>query len=178
MMLTICQPKRFHSSAKSFELTNLLFLMRSICVSLGFNESQEFSKQQSTSLASLEQMRAFTGVYYLVTMVFTTNKKPDAFMNTTYLDHCCRILEERMEYPSDRLVVLLVRTQQISQSISMTIAFRKNRDSLPLSLTIQSFQHELLQLRNTVPQSLSDDGKSTDHPASTSTYLLTLNSWS
>lgn len=53
-------------SAKSFQLTNLLFLMRSICVSLGFNESQEFSKQQEHTVASLEQMRAFTGVYYLV----------------------------------------------------------------------------------------------------------------
>lgn len=148
--------------------------MRSICVSLGFNESQEFSKQRSKSVTSLEQMRAFTGVYYLVTMIFTTNKKPDAFMNTTYLDHCCRILEEQMEYPSDRLVVLLVRTQQLSQSVSMTIAFRNNRDSLPLSLAIQSFQHEIRQLRSTVPDSLSDDGKLTDDPSPTSTYLLTL----
>lgn len=53
-------------STKSFQLTNLLFLMRSICVSLGFNESQEFSKQQEHTVADLEQMRAFTGVYYLV----------------------------------------------------------------------------------------------------------------
>lgn len=93
-------------------------------------------------------------------MVFTTNKKPDAFMNTTYLDYCCRILEERMEYPTDALVVLLVRTQQLSQSISMTLAFRNTKDSLPLSLIVQSFQHEIRQLRNTIPESLSDCGQS------------------
>lgn len=92
-------------------------------------------------------------------MVFTTNKKPDAFMNTTYLDHCCRILEERMEYPTDQLVVLLVRTQQLSQSISMTLAFRNNKDSLPLSLLVQSFQHEIRQLRCTVPENLGDCGQ-------------------
>lgn len=57
---------RFYMSSKSFQLTNLLFLSRSICVSLGFNESQEFSKQQDHTAANLEQMRAFAGVYYLV----------------------------------------------------------------------------------------------------------------
>lgn len=57
---------RFHMSPKSFQLTNLLFLSRSICVSLGFNESQGFSKQQDRTAAKLEKMRAFAGVYYLV----------------------------------------------------------------------------------------------------------------
>lgn len=109
-------------------------------------------------MASLEQMRAFTGVYYLVTMVFTTNKKPDAFMNVTYLDHCCRTLEARMEYPSDHLAVLLVRTQRLSQSISMTLALR-NRDSMPLSLIVQSFQHEIRQLKIAVPEALGDNGQ-------------------
>lgn len=93
-------------------------------------------------------------------MVFTTNKKPDAFMNTTYLDHCCRVLEERREYPTDQLVVLLVRTQQIAQSISMTLAFRNNRDSLPLSLIVQSFQHEIRQLKDAIPESFCESGQS------------------
>lgn len=53
-------------SSKSFQLTNLLFLSRSICVSLGFNESQAFSKQHDHTVTDLEQMRAFAGVYYLV----------------------------------------------------------------------------------------------------------------
>lgn len=93
-------------------------------------------------------------------MVFTTNKKPDAFMNTTYLDHCCQVLEERMEYPTDQLVVLLVRTQQLSQSISMTLAFRNPKDNLPLCLVIQSFEHEIRKLRNTTPENLVDCSQS------------------
>lgn len=103
-------------------------------------------------------MRTYAGVYYLVTMVFTTNKKHDAFMNTSYLSHCCQILEEKMEYPSDQLVVLLVRTQQISQSISMTLAFRNN--SLPLTIIVKSFQHEIDQLRASVAAANQDDGTS------------------
>lgn len=59
-------------------MTNFLFLMRSLCISLGINESQGCTKQQQSSSASLEQMRAFIGVYYLVTTVFTTSKKTDA----------------------------------------------------------------------------------------------------
>ncbi|KAJ4391495.1 hypothetical protein N0V93_005112 [Gnomoniopsis smithogilvyi] len=167
----------FHVSPQSVQLTNLLYLMRSVCVSLGFNESQEFSKQQDHTVANLEQIRAFTGVYYLVTMVFATNKKPDAFMHDTYLDHCCRILEERMEYPTDQRVVLLVRTQQLSQSISMTLAFRDTKTSLPLSLIVRSFKHEICKLKNTIPENLVDCGalKTQIHIAEILLYEVGLN---
>lgn len=87
-------------------------------------------------------------------MLFTTNKKPDALMNTTYLDDWCRVLEDEMEYPTDQLLVLLVRTQHLSRSVSMTLAFRNSKDSLPLSIIIQSFQHEIRQLRQTIPEHL------------------------
>lgn len=87
-------------------------------------------------------------------MLFTTNKKPDALMNTTCLDDCCRILEDKMEYSTDQLLVLLVRTQHLSRSVSMTLAFRNPKDSLPLSIIIQSFQHEIRQLRKTIPEHL------------------------
>lgn len=89
-------------------------------------------------------------------MLFTTNKKPDALMNTTYLDDCCHALEKQMEYPTDQLVVLLVRTQHLSRSVSMTLSFRNPKDSLPLPIIIQSFQHEIRQLRETIPEHLND----------------------
>lgn len=158
----IIRNRRYHIILKSFQMTNILFLMRSICVSLGINESLESSKPQAHSSASLDQMRTYAGVYYLVTMVFTTNKKHDAFMNTSYLAHCCRILEEKMEYPGDQLVVLLVRTQQISQSISMTLAFCNN--SLPLTIIVKSFQHEIDQLRASIAAADQHDGTSPCFP--------------
>ncbi|KAL1852818.1 hypothetical protein Daus18300_012062 [Diaporthe australafricana] len=140
----------FHVKLQSFQITNLLYLMRSMCVSLGFSESQEAMKHQEHDSTSLEQKRAFTGVYYLVTMIFTTNKKPDAFMNTTYLESCCRVIEEKMEHPTDELIAFLIRTQQLSQSISMTLAFRNT--SLPLSMIIKSFQEQIGQLRVSIPE--------------------------
>ncbi|KAJ0107627.1 hypothetical protein J7T55_007818 [Diaporthe amygdali] len=142
----------FHVKLQSFQITNLLYLMRSMCVSLGFSESQEAMKNQEHDSTSLEQKRAFTGVYYLVTMIFTTNKKPDAFMNTSYLESCCRVIEEKMEYPTDELIAYLIRTQQLSQSISMTLAFRNT--SLPLSMIIKSFREQIGQLRASIPDTV------------------------
>jgi hypothetical protein len=84
--------------------------------------------------------------------IFTTNKKPDAFMNTSYLESCCQVIEEKMEYPTDEFIAYLIRTQQLSQSISMTLAFRNT--SLPLSMIIKSFQEKIAQLRASVPESV------------------------
>ncbi|POS71250.1 hypothetical protein DHEL01_v210357 [Diaporthe helianthi] len=141
----------WHVKLQSFQITNLLYLMRSMCVSLGFSESQAMNDQEHDS-TSLEQKRAFTGVYYLVTMIFTTNKKPDAFMNTSYLESCCRVIEEKMEYPTDEFIAYLIRTQQLSQSISMTLAFRNA--SLPLTMIIKGFQEQIAQLRASIPESV------------------------
>lgn len=68
-------------------------------------------------------------------------------MKTEYLDSCCRVLEEQMEYPSDRLAVHFVRIQQLSQSISMTLA---SPNKLDLPLIVQGFEHEIGQLRGLV----------------------------
>lgn len=46
-------------------------------------------------------------------------------MNTSYLTTCCRALHGQMEYPTDELVVHLVRAQQLSQSVSQGFARRK-----------------------------------------------------
>jgi hypothetical protein len=58
----------FRYGLNSFQLTNLLFLARSICVSLGLGESQASAKQQVHMSQSLERMRAYAGCYYLVTL--------------------------------------------------------------------------------------------------------------
>lgn len=151
---------RFHSNSNSFQLTNLLFLVRSICVSFGFKDSQRSTRPQTHDSASLERMRTYAGAYYLVTMTFTTNKSYDAFMNMDYVTECWQALEEHMEYPTDRLAVLLVRTQQLSQSIAMTLNLRNNDSSLPLHTIIASFETQIEILRDSVPEDLRDHGES------------------
>ncbi|PSR76280.1 hypothetical protein BD289DRAFT_378763 [Coniella lustricola] len=138
-------------NSNSFQLTNLLFLLRSLCVSLGFKDSQRCNKQQIHDSASLERMRAYAGVYYLVTMIFATNKSHDALMDMEYATQCWQTLEEYMEFPTDRLAVLLVRNQQLSQSIAMTLGVRDNATNRPLTATIASFESQLELLRESVP---------------------------
>lgn len=59
----------FHYSLNSFQMTNFLYLGRSICVSLGLNEKgQGLMKETEHSSQCLEQMRAFAGTYYMVTV--------------------------------------------------------------------------------------------------------------
>jgi len=134
---------RYHYNLNNFQMVNLLFLARSITTSLGSAELKGPPNQAGYDSESLEQMRAFAGTYYLVTMyvvwsavaertreltscrTFTTNKRPDALMNTSYLTTCCRALHGQMEYPTDELVVHLVRAQQLSQSVSQGFARRK-----------------------------------------------------
>ncbi|KAK4114046.1 hypothetical protein N656DRAFT_796558 [Canariomyces notabilis] len=107
----------YHYNLNKFQMTNLLFLARSITTSLVFPDPGVVSDKDGYTSESLEQMRAFAGTYYLITVTFTANKKPDALMNTSYLTTCCRALHSQMQYPTDELVVHLVRTAQLSQSI-------------------------------------------------------------
>ncbi|KAL2188749.1 hypothetical protein L209DRAFT_680633 [Thermothelomyces heterothallicus CBS 203.75] len=118
----------YHYNLDSFQMMNLLFLTMSITTSLGAVETKGIPDKEGYSSESLEQMRAFAGTYYLVTVTFTTNKRPDALMNNAnaaYLATCCRALLSRMEYPTDELVVHLVRAQKLLQGISQGFAQRK-----------------------------------------------------
>lgn len=77
-------------------------------------------------------------------------------MSTSYLETCCRILESRMEYQTDELLVWLVRVQQLSQSISLTLSFGSNASllqtsDLPKTLIVKSLQQQIAAFRESVP---------------------------
>ncbi|KAL1837031.1 hypothetical protein VTJ49DRAFT_4342 [Mycothermus thermophilus] len=112
----------YHYNLDNFQMANLLFLARSITSSLCSDESDlEAGPDGKYSSECLERMRALAGTYYLVTITFTINKKPEALMNhpsMSYLAACCRVLHRQREHPTDELLVHLVRAQQLSQSIA------------------------------------------------------------
>ncbi|KAL0931652.1 tRNA processing endoribonuclease [Colletotrichum truncatum] len=168
----------YHYNINSFQLTNLLFLARSMCISLGFKDNPISIKERERGICinvqdpaaatvtkeqmstRLELMRAFAGCYYLNTLVFTTNKRPDAFMNTTYLESCCRQIQERAEYPSDELLVQLFKIQQLAQTISLTLGAESTSFQslqLPLTMVVQSFQQQLDIFKTSIPQHLKDN---------------------
>ncbi|KAK0623443.1 hypothetical protein B0T14DRAFT_516266 [Immersiella caudata] len=153
----------YHYNLNSFQMTNLLYLARSMCVGLGFSELQGTKESNDHSSEYLERMRAFAGVYYLVTVIFTTNKKPDGLMGTTYLEECCRTLESRMEYPTDGILVWLVRAQQLSQSICLALAFHSAGVSVfigqtePLQSVIERFEQQIETFRRSIPAETRDN---------------------
>ncbi|CAM1505357.1 Fc.00g109940.m01.CDS01 [Cosmosporella sp. VM-42] len=148
---------RFHYALKGSQLTNLLFLARSMNVNLGFKEDDQGEDQAR----NLDHMRAYAGTYYLNTLVFTANKRPDVLMNTTYLETCCKVLETTMQYPSDEYLVKLVRIQQLAQSISLTMAIdniSQTAMKLPLTMVVRSFQDQLDSFRDSLrPQFANND---------------------
>lgn len=94
--------------------------------------------------------------------IFTTEKLPDALMNTTYLDTCCNVLEAKMEYDSDVDLVQLVRIQKLAQSIAVT--WDVNSPSLPSThlpptMIIQAFQEQLDSFRANLPPHLQENGR-------------------
>lgn len=158
----------FHYSLNSFQMTNLLFLARSMCNGLGFSELQGPPQLADNSSECLERMRAFAGTYYIVTVTFTTNKKPDGLMGTTYLEECCWALENAMEYPTDRILVWLVRAQQLSQRICLALAFRNAGLNLepietPLIDVISRLEQQISTLRSSLPPDIRENPSLVGH---------------
>ncbi|KZL65097.1 tRNA processing endoribonuclease [Colletotrichum tofieldiae] len=173
----------YHYNINSYQLTNFLFLARSMCISLGFKDNPIHFKALGKGVCSisvqnqdadskskpptkeqvsarLELMRAFAGCYYLNTLVFTTNKRPDAFMNTTYLESCCRQIEEAAEYPTDELLVQLFKIQHLAQTITLTLGAESTSFQslqLPLTMVVQSFQQQLDIFKTSLPVHLKNN---------------------
>ena len=93
---------------------------------------------------------------------FTTNKRPDALMNTSYLATCCRALHRQREHPTDELVVHLVRAQQLSQSISQGFARRnagQNESQVPQAAFVQVLRERIQAFVAALPPHIRADRK-------------------
>lgn len=94
--------------------------------------------------------------------VFNTNKKVDAFMNTSQLNNYCNLLTSPGEYHSDLYLARLVKIQMLSQSISMAMLYdpaQQQQMQLPLTMVIQTFQEQIDAYRSSLPPHLLDNSK-------------------
>ncbi|EXM04108.1 hypothetical protein FOIG_05649 [Fusarium odoratissimum NRRL 54006] len=149
----------FHYALKGSQVTNLLFLARAICVNLRFTEDTSLQGEESDR--NLDHMRVYAGTYYLNTLVFTANKRPDVLMNTSHLEMCCRVLERTMQHPSDEYLIKLVRIQQLAQSISVTMSaenLTQTASKLPLTVVVQSFEEQLQLYKDNLGPRFADNG--------------------
>lgn len=165
----------FHYSLNTFQVTNLLFLARGMAAGLGLAEKateaekmMDMGKVADIKSEDLEGMRALCGAYYLITVVFAANKKLDHLMCPRPVESACRVLESRMERPSDELLVYMVRIQILAQSIITTLA---DNSQVPLALIAKPFQDQLDAFRASIPQSLKNHQTLNSHIA-TATILL------
>jgi hypothetical protein len=105
-------------------------------------------------------------------VILPPNKNPDTLVSSAHLDACLSSLLARREYPSDELLVHLVRIQQLSQSISLWLHGHDHKSpSLPITLLTNSFQSQLTTLRSSVPPHLSNNATLLGHH-SIATILL------
>lgn len=157
---------------RSAQLTNLLFLARSMSVNTAntgclCGATGPTSKDE-IRWGELEYARAYVGTYYVNAIVFNTNKKADAFINTSQLDNFCNMLTSPGEYPSDIYLAKLVKIQMLSQSISMAMTFDPTQPQpmqLPLTMVIQTFQEQIDAYRASLPPHLVDNGTIQCHMA-------------
>ncbi|KAL7939050.1 hypothetical protein V8C35DRAFT_290035 [Trichoderma chlorosporum] len=154
---------------RSGQLTNLLFLARSMSVNAANSGSPcGAASKDDIRWGELEYVRAYMGTYYVNAIVFNTNKKADAFMNTSQLDNFCNLLGSAGEYPSDVYLEKLVRIQMLSQSISMAMTFDPAQPppmQLPLTMVVQTFQEQIEAYRASLPPHLVDNGTLQCHTA-------------
>jgi hypothetical protein len=96
--------------------------------------------------------------------VFTTSKRIDAFMDTTYLDCVMRCLERMDMYPTDKNIVHLVKIQMLAQSVVRTLSVSLlTRESpqfsfVPLIMVVKNFQGQIEEYKNSLPQELKNNG--------------------
>ncbi|KAL2754636.1 hypothetical protein ACRALDRAFT_1070370 [Sodiomyces alcalophilus JCM 7366] len=140
-------------------ITNLLFLARSMCIGLGCREGSATQCSRMPGV-TLDHMRAFTGCYYLNSLMSNTDKTPNPWIITPYLENCCGMIEERAEYPTDQLLVRLFRIQQVAQSISLSLGQQGGISTtlqsmqLPVTTVVQSFQQQIDMFKTSLPDGL------------------------
>jgi hypothetical protein len=96
--------------------------------------------------------------------IFTTNKRPDAFIPTSTLDRHCKALELAAEFPSDDHILQLARIQKLAQTIVCTMAENIATDlqnmQYPLMIVIRSFQQQINDIRRSLPVHLQNSSRS------------------
>jgi hypothetical protein len=83
-------------------------------------------------------------------------------MDPLHINIVCKIIEENMEYETDGLLIQLVRLQQLTQSISVTLAadsVANQVTQIPVMMVVRSYQQQLLSFKSALPYHLQNDSK-------------------
>lgn len=87
----------------------------------------------------------------------------DSLKYTRYTDECCQIISEAAEYPTDTLLIQLMRVHRLADKIKRSISLDELEVPLgvsaPIGAYVRSLGSELAQLKQSFPEQLPDSGK-------------------
>ncbi|KAM3065427.1 hypothetical protein ACMFMG_011452 [Clarireedia jacksonii] len=168
-ILVFCAWYQYHCLCHP-QLNNLLSLAVGMITHLQLNKPPTsdrfrypFGNSKATSpdmmKRSMHHRRALAGCFYLTSMVSTGFQRIDAMKYPVYLDECCRIIAEEKEYPTDVLLLELVKITDLAERIVHTayVAQRENEMSVPTALQLGAYTAELKTLKKLVPEDLKDN---------------------
>ncbi|PYH95251.1 hypothetical protein BO71DRAFT_377835 [Aspergillus ellipticus CBS 707.79] len=102
---------------------------------------------------TLEELRAYLGCFYLVTIVSLCLDEKDPMRFTPYTEECCRLVEEAAECESDRYLIHLVRIAQMGEKIHRTLHSHEVEPpsgSASTAIIISWLQKDLQQLKSSL----------------------------
>ena len=81
-----------------------------------------------------------------------------------YVDECCQIISEAAEYPTDVYAVHIARFHGLADMIMSSLHYEDDHatpalNSAPIGACVKSLESELLQLKGTLLNSASQNGK-------------------
>jgi hypothetical protein len=80
---------------------------------------------------------------------------------TCYLDECLSLLEQKRDYPTDHLLVCLVRVQLIcnkGSDLTWNEALGDTEVGVPIDVYVKTLQSQLNDLDRSLPQNLKSNG--------------------
>ncbi|PWY71712.1 hypothetical protein BO70DRAFT_298207 [Aspergillus heteromorphus CBS 117.55] len=102
---------------------------------------------------TLEELRAYLGCFYLVTMVSLCLDEKDPMRYTDYTEECCRAVEAAAEFESDKHLIQLVRIAQMAAKIHRTLNRHEidvPNGSASTAMIIRLLQKDMQQLRDSL----------------------------
>ncbi|RDW82404.1 hypothetical protein BP6252_03516 [Coleophoma cylindrospora] len=156
-------------------LTVLMQLATALLIDLGLNgEYLATAKSDQSTLQAfpedmpqsntrtLEGRRAFLGLTYITSIVSVYVKHMDALRFTKYADICCRSLEEHAQYPSDEILIQLIRLQHISEQVQDALPHEDQFDltpntAAPVALCVKILHNKLNKIQSSLPPHLQQN---------------------
>lgn len=112
---------------------------------------------------TMEERRTVIGYFLMSSIVAHYFQRITHMQWTAYLEDCLTVLEETKEYPSDELLVYLVKAQLIRNKVAAvswgdTFPMGETGNRFPRDFYLQTFKTQFDHLKKAIPTSLKDNG--------------------